>query len=903
MKSEEKEGSSCLSLAAQRGDRECASEGDGQDSPAAASTEHSTCQQSDHNAHRNKENQPDHNTNNASPLPPEYSSPVKAERGAKEASQELAGIIRSHFATPKAVVSTTPPLMDNDKPEQEAQPTVEEKQGKAEEPLSSVEKAIIQQREELWKEFFEKRWSYGDKFDIFDKQLDKWYVGRVYDLLFIDKDGTQITLSGSLGKPTLHLRKNNKKVSRPIPDETIHKQEESLRAKKGLTLRQLRIQYHGWHHKWDSWIDIPNCENVESGLKAGPLHMFTNAPNKRPKAQPKSTPNFVVLTDEAKPKLYWDAKPIEGKRGGRKRRIEAVEVRQQPKAPKPKPEEEEEEPDQNDWLCAICGEIHLNRRISDEPGTALLVCEGGCLQSFHLKCLGLLKPPKQKKWKCEECRAEEHACNICNDYAADVELMQCEESGCAKYYHKSCLQGYCKKNSGFSMHFRGKFRCPLHFCSVCQTYATKKVPVSCCLHCTATCHLGNCMVPGTRYNRFAVICPSHPEAQLPFTFGDENLITSGSRDLTAAEVFDVDKNIPLRKPALDEPSDSNHFRLPNDLLLHTATMVPEFVHLKRSLYTGCKPVKHTDEFDYETRCSCVGRCDSKCQNRNLRLECCSKLCSVGENCGNRKFNKREYKTVLPYPTPGKGWGLKIMEPVKHGEFILEYIGEVLDNAAAEARLQDEASDRHFYQMELEANRIVDAKNKGNVSRFINHSCDPNIEVQKWCVNGYFRLGFFALRDLEVGEELSYDYKFFSSDKSIVCNCGSKNCRGTLRTVSKKTMKAKEVEQERKAQKDKILLHAKDGKLTKRMLQKILEDTNEERKEREEKRQRMQLQTSMRLSQTATTVPGDLTRTISQGPTTLYKRRVRETNIFLWRNAMQGGNFIERKQLREREKGT
>ena len=831
--------------------------------------------------------------------PTEFSSPLKAEIGAKEASHELAGIIRRHCATPEGLVGCSPQM---EVPEENLNATAgskqEEETQEAEAPLSSVEVAIIQQREELWKEFFEKNWCYGDKFDIFDRQLEKWYVGRVYDILFVDSAGNKTTLSSALGKPSLHLRKNNKKVARPVPELTVRDAENKLKSKKGNVLTQLKIQYHGWHHKWDSWIDIPTCENVESGLKAGPLHMFTTAPAKKVKAKPKVTPSFVVITEEEKPKLYWETKPIEGKRGGRKRRIEAVE---RPKARETKTVHNEEEVDQNDWLCAVCGEIHFKRKISNDQSSELLVCDGGCLQSFHLKCLGLTKPPKQKKWKCDECKQGEHTCKLCDEYADDAELLCCEEAGCAKYYHEACLKTYSRKYTKYVPHFRGKLRCPMHFCNVCQTYATKKIPVACCLHCDASFHLGNCMVPGTRYNRFAVICPSHPNKLLPFTAGEENMITPGSRDLTVNEVFDVDKNIPLRKPALNDRSDSNHFRLPNDLLLHTATMVPEFVHLKRSLYTGCKPVKHTDEFDYETRCACSGRCDSKCQNKNLRLECCSKLCSVGENCGNRKFNKRQYKTVLPYPTPGKGWGLKIMEPVKQGEFILEYIGEVLDNAAAEARLQDEASDRHFYQMELEANRIVDAKNKGNVSRFINHSCDPNIEVQKWCVNGYFRLGFFALRDLEVGEELSYDYKFFSSDKSIVCSCGAKNCRGTLRTVSKKTLKAKEVEQERKAQKDKILLHAKDGKLTKRMLQKILDDTNGERREREEKQHRLQLQTKQRLSQTAMTVPGDLTRTISQGPATLHRRRVRETNIFLWRTAVQGGNFIERQQLRKRDR--
>lgn len=49
--------------------------------------------------------------------------------------------------------------------------------------------------------------------------------------------------------------------------------------------------------------------------------------------------------------------------------------------------------------------------------------------------------------------------------------------------------------------------------------------------------------------------------------------------------------------------------------------------------------------------------------------------------------------------------------------------------------------------------ILDATLKGNKSRFLNHSCDPNCEIQKWWVNGLWRVGIFAIRDLEVDEEV------------------------------------------------------------------------------------------------------------------------------------------------------
>lgn len=48
---------------------------------------------------------------------------------------------------------------------------------------------------------------------------------------------------------------------------------------------------------------------------------------------------------------------------------------------------------------------------------------------------------------------------------------------------------------------------------------------------------------------------------------------------------------------------------------------------------------------------------------------------------------------------------------------------------------------------------------GNISRFINHSCEPNAETQKWTVNGELRIGFFSTRTILAGEEITFDYRF------------------------------------------------------------------------------------------------------------------------------------------------
>lgn len=90
-------------------------------------------------------------------------------------------------------------------------------------------------------------------------------------------------------------------------------------------------------------------------------------------------------------------------------------------------------------------------------------------------------------------------------------------------------------------------------------------------------------------------------------------------------------------------------------------------------------------------------------------------------------------------------------------------------------------DLHHYCMQLDGGVVIDGHRMGSDCRFVNHSCQPNCEMQKWSVNGLLRMCLFALIDIPPGEELTYDYNFslFNPDESQVCKCKSKNCRGVI----------------------------------------------------------------------------------------------------------------------------
>ena len=174
-------------------------------------------------------------------------------------------------------------------------------------------------------------------------------------------------------------------------------------------------------------------------------------------------------------------------------------------------------------------------------------------------------------------------------------------------------------------------------------------------------------------------------------------------------------------------------------------------------------------------------CGSDCLNRMLLIECGSR-CPCGEFCTNRNFKLKNNAKIEPFKTEMKGWGIRSVFDLKTDTFLIEYVGEVIDLREFKRRAErySAQNNEHFYFMSLQNDLFIDATRKGNMSRFFNHSCDPNCETQKWTVNGELRIGFFTRRPVSLGEELTFDYQFQTvGKKKQKCFCGSKNCRGFL----------------------------------------------------------------------------------------------------------------------------
>ena len=131
----------------------------------------------------------------------------------------------------------------------------------------------------------------------------------------------------------------------------------------------------------------------------------------------------------------------------------------------------------------------------------------------------------------------------------------------------------------------------------------------------------------------------------------------------------------------------------------------------------------------------------------------------------------------------QGLGGFAIRRIPAGTRLVEYSGERLTPSQADERYPDDESGRHHtFLFAIDDDIVIDAAVNGNDARFINHSCDPNCDG----VIDDDRIWIETIRDVEVGEELAYDYAYVlderhspAAKRRFPCHCGAANCRGTI----------------------------------------------------------------------------------------------------------------------------
>jgi len=130
-----------------------------------------------------------------------------------------------------------------------------------------------------------------------------------------------------------------------------------------------------------------------------------------------------------------------------------------------------------------------------------------------------------------------------------------------------------------------------------------------------------------------------------------------------------------------------------------------------------------------------------------------------------------------------GLGAFAIRRIPAGTRLIEYAGERLTPAEADARYPDQPGvPHHTCLFAIDDDIVIDAAVSGNDARFINHSCDPNCDA----IVEDDRIWIETIRDVEQGDELAYDYAFVlkerhtpAAKKRFPCRCGSARCRGTM----------------------------------------------------------------------------------------------------------------------------
>ena len=119
-----------------------------------------------------------------------------------------------------------------------------------------------------------------------------------------------------------------------------------------------------------------------------------------------------------------------------------------------------------------------------------------------------------------------------------------------------------------------------------------------------------------------------------------------------------------------------------------------------------------------------------------------------------------------------GHGLFAAQAIKQGTKIMRYIGEKITTEESDRRL----AAGNVYIFGLNERSALDGDTPKNTARYINHSCDPNCHTEQYGNT----IWIVALRDIQAGEELTYNYEYELDDEPAEpCHCGAPRCCGYI----------------------------------------------------------------------------------------------------------------------------
>lgn len=184
---------------------------------------------------------------------------------------------------------------------------------------------------------------------------------------------------------------------------------------------------------------------------------------------------------------------------------------------------------------------------------------------------------------------------------------------------------------------------------------------------------------------------------------------------------------------------------------------------------------------------------------------CNDACHCSQGCFNRVVQKGRTVPLQIFMTERCGFGIRSPKPIKKGQFIDTYLGELLTTKQIEEyeNASSEKSSSYVFSLDFFSNQPtyhIQGLHFGSPTRFINHSCNPNARTFTVMMNHadqkIYKLAYFAIKDIPAMKEITFDYspneeKWIPTpgeeEEGVVrCLCGERNCRGRLWASKRQT---------------------------------------------------------------------------------------------------------------------
>lgn len=172
----------------------------------------------------------------------------------------------------------------------------------------------------------------------------------------------------------------------------------------------------------------------------------------------------------------------------------------------------------------------------------------------------------------------------------------------------------------------------------------------------------------------------------------------------------------------------------------------------------------------------VEKCGSTCLNRQASFQCGPWNCRAS-GCTNRIF-QTDANTLFPFlrvfRTERTGLGLLATVCIPAKTFVVEYVGEYM--RVSEYK-KERGKEEDTYFLYTADGFGIDARHYGNLSRFVNHSHNPNLVADRWVVDGVTRVALVSRRAISAQEELTFNYGTFgkSASDSAAAGCACNAC--------------------------------------------------------------------------------------------------------------------------------